>query len=274
MSELLPVLSDLSVNIHVDDWPHNEGHQGGDEAVDEAVPDCASQCAILHDPVQPIDDNQELALLEPLNSVMCYLVGRLPGVGLLQLLRNVRLNELLPLKARRQDRAGADEVYLDVLGVQHQLAAQALGETADGKLGRRVGDISGDHVEDNDAGSQNQMPRLLLDGEIGGEPAVQDGAGHLGGAKVVDVHLAAHGGHFRVEEELGTADAGDTPDNVRGAAIVPGHGFLDDGAGIVVLGDVGGDVVESLRIRGLCCGLGGGVPRNVRTRFILDALYI
>ena len=64
--------------------------------------------------------------------------------------------------------------------------------------------------------------------------------------------MLAHVGKGSFDEEARGAHAGYAPDDVGGAAGVPGYGFGDEGAGVVGGGDVGGDVEESLGLGVFC----------------------
>lgn len=237
----------------------DDGHQPSTNSVeDPVVAERAADDTETHEVAQPVDDNHELARLEAADGAARHLVGRLLGVGSLELLGDLRLGALLDLEPGREDGTGEDNVDANVLRVQQHLLRERVGEAAQRPLGGGVARVAGDGVERDGAGRHDEVLGLLLDRGLGREPRAQDGVRHVGRAVKVDVHLAAHRRHVRVEKELGYRDARDAPDNVRSAAAVPGRGVGDDGVGIGLYGDVGCDVVESLG-RWV---LGGGLGRD------------
>ena len=103
------------------------------------------------------------------------------------------------------------------------------------------------------------MFRLRHNGGVGCAPRAQNGVGHLGAAPEVQVHVFAGQRQRSLDPEIRRALAGDAPDDVDGLAVIPGDGLRQQRGGIVSLGDVGRDVVESLRV-GIA---GGGLWREV-----------
>ena len=73
--------------------------------------------------------------------------------------------------------------------------------------------------------------------------------GQLCGAEEVDVHLAAQGSKFHIDEELRGGHAGDLPNNVQRLAAVPGGGFLQQLDAKVVLAHIASFIGELLGFR-------------------------
>ena len=142
--------------------------------------------------------------------------------------------------------------------VEIHFLRQSVGEGAEGGFGRGIGGVAGYGEEGEKRGGEDKVAGLLrawvrgigLGGRF--EPGVQDGVRHVGGGKVVGVHLVLEFRCGGVDEEGWVGATGAAPDDVGRRAIVEGCGLGNDGGGLGRVDEVGGDRMEALSL-----GVGG-----------------